>query len=313
MFESALDAGALGIGLPLDYFSEGVDESELRMIFELAAERETLLFIHLRRGINGDPTGLREALRLAASTGAALHICHLQHNAMRNTDLFLREIAEARAKGVDVTTETLPYNAGSALISSAVFGRDWRTIFDIDYGDVEWTATGMRFDAATFDDYRERFPGGQVAHHYVREEWTRRALTEPGVLVVSDLLPMIDESSMVAPHNGAFSRVLGRYVREAGILDLTTALAKMTWLPSQRMQTFFPRFARKGRIQVGADADLTIFDPATILDRADYGNPFQPSAGIDAVIVAGRVAVEKGTLARDVFAGSRLDVESAAP
>ncbi len=298
-----LDAGALGIGLPLDYFSEAVDEAELRMVFELAAERDSIVFMHVRRGVNGDPAGLREGLRLARETGAALHVCHITHNAMRNIDLLLREIREARAEGVDVTTELLPYNAGSALISSAVFGRNWREIFAIDYADVEWAATGMRFDEATWNEYREKHPEGQVVHHYLKEEWTRRALEEPGVMVVSDLLPMIDETSMVAPHNGAFSRILGRYVREAGVLDLPTALGRMTALPAERLAKFFPAFARKGRIQVGADADLTIFDADAIVDRATYGDPFQPSAGIAYVLVGGQVAVDEGALVEDRFAG----------
>lgn len=124
MLHKGVDAGGLGIGVPLDYFSEAVDRDELKMIFEVASEREVPLFIHVRRGINGDPAGLREALDLAKETGAAVHICHISHNAMRNIALFLAEIRDARAAGVDVTTEILPYNAGSALISSAVFGRD---------------------------------------------------------------------------------------------------------------------------------------------------------------------------------------------
>ncbi len=294
MLEAGLDAGGLGIGVPLDYFSEAVDEAELRMVFEVAAARSVPLFIHVRRGINGDPAGLREALRLAADTGAPLHVCHVSHNAMRNTALFLEEIREARASGVDVTTELLPYNAGSALISSAVFGRDWRTIFAIDYEDVEWAATGERFTEAMWNDYRENHPDGQVIHHYLDEAWTRAALAEPGVIVVSDLLPMVTEESKVAPHNGAFTRVLGRYVREERVLDLATAVAKMTWLPAKRLEAPFPAFRKKGRVQAGADADLTVFDPETVRDRATYRDPYQTSVGIVHVIVGGEFAVRDG-------------------
>jgi N-acyl-D-aspartate/D-glutamate deacylase len=306
MLIEGLDAGGLGIGVPLDYFSEAVDRDELRMIFEVAGERQVPLFIHVRRGINGDPSGLREALVLATETRAPLHICHLSHNAMRNTALFLAEIRAARADGVDVTTEVLPYNAGSALISSAVFGRDWRTIFDIDYADVEWAATGERFDEEMWNEYRAKHPDGQVIHHYVDEAWTRTALVEPGVIVVSDLLPMVTEESKVAPHNGAFSRILGRYVREEGILDLEDALARMTLLPARRLEKAFPVFRKKGRLQVGADADLTIFDPARIVDRATYKNPYQTSLGIVHVIVDGKLVVRDGARDLDVLPGQSL-------
>jgi N-acyl-D-aspartate/D-glutamate deacylase len=303
MLNEGIDDGGIGIGFPLDYISEAVDEDEARMVFEVAGAREVPVFIHLRRGVNGDPAGLREALRLAKETGAPLHVCHIQHNAMRNVDLFLREIREARAAGVDVTTELLPYNAGSALISSAVFSRDWRTVFAIDYADVEWAATGERFDEAMWNDYRENHPDGQVIHHYVKEEWTRRALVEPGVIVVSDLLPMMSE---VAPHNGAFTKILGRYVREQGALDLQTALAKMTLLPARRLEKAAPLFARKGRLQAGADADITIFDPDAVLDRATYQDPYQPAEGIAHVIVGGQLVVRDGSIVDGAFPGQHL-------
>ena len=152
-----------------------------------------------------------------------------------------------------------------------------------------------------------------MIHHYVDEAWTRRALAEPGVIVVSDLLPMLDEQSKVAPHNGAFSRVLGRYVREAQLIDLNTALAKMTLLPARRLEQIAPEFRRKGRLQVGADADITVFDPATVIDRATYQNPFQPSAGIVHVIVNGIPVVRDGELLPDVHPGQALFGRKAAP
>jgi N-acyl-D-aspartate/D-glutamate deacylase len=306
MLHTGLEQGGLGIGVPLDYFSEAVDRDELRMVFEVAGERRVPLFIHVRRGVNGDPTGLEEALSLAAETGAPVHICHLSHNAMRNTARFLFHIEEARAAGVDATAEVLPYNAGSALISSAVFGRDWRTIFAIDYEDVEWAATGERFTEAKWAEYREKHPEGQVIHHYVEEAWTRTALAAPGVIVVSDLLPMVSEESKVAPHNGAFSRVLGRYVREARVLALPDALSRMTLLPAQRLEGVAPSFRKKGRVQVGADADLTVFDAERIRDRATYQDPYQVSAGIAHVLVAGDVVVRDGKRAEDVWPGRML-------
>jgi N-acyl-D-aspartate/D-glutamate deacylase len=296
LLEKGLDARGLGIGLPLDYFSEGVDAAELRMVFDVAGERGAPIFVHIRRGINGDPAGLEEVLALARETGAPLHVCHIQHNAMGNVGHFLAEIRKAQAEGLDVTTELLPYNAGSALISSAVFGRDWQTIFDITYADVEWSATGERFDQAMWEEYREEYPEGQVIHHYVDEAWTRRALVEPGVIVVSDTLPLVDEETKSAPHVGAFAKVLGRYVRDEPLLDLRTAVAKMTLLPARRLEKVAPAFARKGRLQVGADADITVFDPATVVDRATYRDPFLPSAGIPHVLVNGVVVVRDGKL-----------------
>ena len=301
-----LAEGGIGIGLPLDYYSEGIEESELRMIFEVAGDQKALITVHIRRGVNGAPAGLREVLGLAEATGAPLHICHITHNAMRNIELFLSEIREARARGVDVTTEILPYTAGSTSISAAVFGRDWKTIFNIDYGDVEWAATGERFDQAMWEEYREKYPRGAVIHHYLDESWNRRAIVEPGLIVVSDLLRMVTEERKVAPHNGAFSKVLGRFVRQEGLLDLPTAIAKMTLLPARRVQEFAPLFAHKGRLQVGADADITVFDPARVIDRATYQDPYQPSAGIEYVLINGSLVVSRGELQPGIYPGRVL-------
>lgn len=306
MLEGAVEGGALGIGLALDYISEGVDAEELRMIFDVAAAHDTIIFVHIRRGINGDPAGLYEVLNLARTTGASLHICHIQHNAMRNTDLFLAEIAKARAEGLDVTTEILPYNAGSATISSAVFNRNWQEVFDITYSDVAWAATGERFTKETWEERKSSQPNGQVIHHYVKEDWTRRALAEPGVMIVTDLLPMVSEDKKVAPHNAAFTKILARYVRETPLLDMKTALAKMTLLPARRLENIAPAFKRKGRLQVGADADITVFNPDTVLDNASYANPYQTASGIALVVVNGVPVVRQGKLVEGVYPGREI-------
>ena len=107
------------------------------------------------------------------------------------------------------------------------------------------------------------------------------------MIIVSDLIAMQDREKNVAPHNGAFTRILGRYVREHGVIELMTALEKMTLLPAQRLEQVAPAFKRKGRLQAGMDADITVFNPDTIIDRATYRNPYQEPAGLQAVLVNG--------------------------
>ena len=309
LLRADLEAGALGVGLALDYISEAVGPDELQMIFRVAAEYSAPVFVHVRRGINGDPAGLREILAVAGRNDAAVHICHLSHNGMRNTAQFIEEIRAASLRGVDVTFEVLPYNAGSALISSAVFKRDWQTVFGISYADVEWAETGERLTKETFEQYQTEQPDGAVIHHYLQEEWTREALLAPEAIVVSDLLPMLSKDINVAPHNGAFSKVLGRYVRQEKALSLLSALRKMTLLPAKRMQAIAPVFLRKGRLQQGMIADITIFDPALIIDRATYQSPYQESTGVEYVIVNGVPVIDQGQLRESVYPGVRLTAQ----
>jgi dihydroorotase len=103
--------------------------------------------------------------------------------------------------------------------------------------------------------------------------------------------------------SGTYARVLGRYVREEKSLDLMTALRKMTLMPAQRLEKRAPMFKDKGRIRVGADADITVFDPARVIDKATYEKPLQYSEGIQFVLVNGVPVVKNGQLADGLFPG----------
>ena len=305
--ETGLDEGGLGIGMLLDYMSDVVDAAEMQLVFDVASEKQAPIIVHIRRGIAGDPSGLLEIIRFAKASGAPVHVCHVQANAMGNIEAFLRLIREARDEGVKITTESFPYNGASTTISAAVFNRDWQTIFDITYEDVEWAATGERFNEEMWHVYRENYPGGLVIHHYNKEEWTSVATNAPDVIVAADGFPILTLEQKVAPFGiGANSRVLGRYVREKGTLSLQDAIAKMTYLPAKMLQDYSPSMAKKGRIKIGADADITMFNPATVIDNATYADPYQASSGIVHVLVGGQIAISDGKLQSDVYAGRRV-------
>ena len=126
------------------------------------------------------------------------------------------------------------------------------------------------------------------------EEEIRSVLTHPLVMVASDGGAAADYGplSETTPHPryyGTFPRVLGKYCREEGLFDLPTAVHKMTGLPARRLG-----LPDRGRIDVGLAADLVVFDPETVIDRADFMNPHQYAQGIDCVLVNGSVVVEKG-------------------
>ena len=307
LLETELDKGGLGIGFLLDYMTRAVDDVERDMIFAVAARHGVPVFVHVRRGIDGDPSGLLEVIETAERFGAAVHICHLNASAMSGVDRWLNEIDAARARDVDVTTEMFPWTAGSAAISSDVFSRNWREIFAIDYTDVQWAETGEGLTEESFQAYREARPEGQTMHHYIREEWNRLAIQRPHVMVASDAMPLLSYERKVVPNGaGTSARILGQYVREEGLLSLSDAIARLSLFPAMRMQAFAPAFFKKGRISVGADADLVIFDPASIAASADYDEPFLPPAGIDFVLVGGSVAAESGAVVTERGSGKRL-------
>ena len=133
-------------------------------------------------------------------------------------------------------------------------------------------------------------------------------VASPDVMIASDGMPFFEQK--VHPRGaGSFARVLGRCVREQQELPLMAALRKMTLLPAQRLEGFAPAFAAKGRIRVGADADLAVFDPTRVLDHASFEDPFQPSTGIVHTLVGGVFVVRDEELVQGIAPGRGMKTD----
>ena len=296
--DRGLDEGGLGLGMAHQYYP-GATRGEILRVFEFAAEGQVPIFTHVRSmGIDA----MQEVIANAAATGAPLHIVHVNSSGLRDLPDVLRLIEGARAKGIDVSTETYPYTAASTSLQSSIFDPGWQERLGISEADLQWESTGERLTPATFASYREE--GGTVIIHMMQAEMIELALRTPFVMVASDGMPYAPGAHPRTA--GTFARVLGRYVREEGVLDLPTAIAKMTLLPAQRLEAVAPQFGRKGRIQVGADADITVFDPGQILDTATFEDDLSPSEGVRWVFVDGVAVIDDWELVGGAFPGRAM-------
>ena len=297
LIRRGLDEGAPGIGMGIAYIPLAT-RAEILEIFRLAAERQAVIYVHMRNGGPVEPgvvDALQEIIADATVSGASVHVVHITSMGLRETPLCLEMISDARRKGIDITTEAYPYTAGMTDLSSAIFDEGWQgRQGGITFGDLQWAATGERLTGESFTRYRKQ--GGMVAIHSIPEDIVQLALGNPLVMVASDGILVEGKGHPRAA--GAYARVLGRYVREQHTLTLMEALRRMTVMPAGRLG-----LKSKGRIAVGADADLTVFDPARVTDRATFQNPAQYSEGIEYVIVNGTPVVSHGALVEGAAPG----------
>ena len=293
-----LSEGALGIGFGLEYTPQATREEILDLFF-LAASSGRPCFVHMRHKGSGEPgvvNALQEVIGNAAVTGARVHVMHIASAGLRSTPLALRMIESARKSGLDVTTETYPYTAAFTRLDSAVFSEGWQQRYGISYDGLQWVSTGERLTAESFQRYRQQ--GGFVIVHAIPDEAVRVALASPFVMVGSDGL--LEDGKGHPRAAGSFARVLARYVRTERVLNLMEAIRKMSYLPAQKLG-----ITSKGRIEVGADADIVVLDPKHVEDRATFENPAQYSEGIPHVLVGGVFVVRDSQL-QDVVPGSAI-------
>ncbi len=300
--EQGLRRGAVAVGFGIQY-TPNASHWEILEMFRVAARYRAPCHVHMRNAGVKEPASsiqaLEEVISAAAITGAPLHVVHIQSTGGPATPKLLQMISEAKSRKLDVTTECYPYIAGMTDIKSAIFNEGWQEVFGIDYKDLQWAATGERLTKESFETYRKT--GGMVAVFSMTEEIVVSALKSPLTMIASD--GILEKGKGHPRTAGTYSRVLGKYVREQGTLTLMDALIKMTLMPAQRLEKRIPSMRNKGRIRIGADADLTIFDPQLVIDRSTYQEPAKYAEGIRFVIVNGVTVVKHGHLQSGVYPG----------
>ncbi|MFG1704190.1 amidohydrolase family protein [Nonomuraea sp. M3C6] len=327
LLEADLAGGALGIGLLIGY-APRVDPQEYVTIAALAAGAGVPTYTHARDLVEQSPDlpvdGAEEIVRAAAETGAHMHYCHVNSTSLRQVDRVLALVERVRTEGARVTTEAYPYGAGMTGIGAAFLAPELLPASGIGPEAIVYVPTGERVaDAERLRRLRADDPGGLAIIHFFDEgdpadlAFVDRALLSPGTVVGSDAMPLawvggppeplawpLPPSAVTHPRTaGTFSRVLRRHVRETGRLTLLDAVSRCGLLPARVLEDAVPAMRRKGRVQPGCDADLVVFDPATVGDRATYARSTTPSTGYAHVLVGGRFVVRSGELVLDALPG----------
>jgi dihydroorotase len=311
---AGVNEGAIGIGSATQY-APGITRPEMLNLHRLAADVNMCVFTHIRYGSLVEPDStleaIQEAIANAAISGGCVHVVHINSMAMSSMPEMIEVINAARHHGVDVSTEMYPWDASNDRIRSVIFEPGWEERWGVTPQDLQSKATGNRLTRDAFNQLLHGSGDDRVLMHMNTEEVLIKALQDPDMIVASDAGTLRDryEHPRTA---GTNARILGHFVREKGAISLMDAIRKMSLLPAQRLEDFVPAMRHKGRVQIGADADLVVFDPNTVASGANYLDAKQFSKGFEYVTVNGTLVVHEGAVVPDAYPGRPLYSKSRA-
>ncbi len=326
MLEEGLKQGALGIGAPVGYAVQGVTSQETTAWQRLAAKYGRAVFIHGRFSSQQPPTtgilGFEEFIANVGIYGGGLMLQHMHQQALGLAKDALKMVDDARAKGLPVVVEIYPYNFGATIVGADYLKPDnYGPNMGRTYKDIIETATLKPLTKERYDELLKKNPGTSVMFYGATEDDMLAALAHPGSTVASDAFPMTvsKTGAMATDWDLAYEDVQGhpraagthsivlRMVREKNLMPLMTAISKMSYLPAKFLEeNGVAQMASKGRIKVGADADITVFDPKTVRDNSTMKQGALPAIGIPYVIVNGTVVVRDSKVLKGVYPGQPI-------
>jgi N-acyl-D-aspartate/D-glutamate deacylase len=329
--EQGIKEGALGIGTPIGYATDGLSSVEVAEAWRIAGKYGLFATVHGRFSSFALPTegllGTLEAMACASMHGAGLLVHHFHAQVLSQVEDAAKIVDQAKANGAKVLLEMYPYTYGSSVISADYLRpENYSKDMGHSYGDISLVLTGEALTQETYDQGVKADPMTFILFEHCVEADMVKALAWPSVCLGSDGMPYTDDKgskdaeglvtvSVDFPDDKAVGHPRGagtyakafRYVREQKLMPLMTAVAKSSYLLAKFMEDCgVPQMAFKGRIQEGADADITIFNPDTITDNSTRQQGALPSSGIPFVIVNGVPVVKDSVVLEGVYPGKPI-------
>lgn len=310
--DQAIKAGAVGIGFGINY-APGMSYEEVFALFEVAAQNNVPCHLHARYKGNVFPLtmslAVEEVLAVAAATGTQAQLAHMTSSTVGSAPLCIKLIEGAAKHGMDIAFDFHVWTRNQTYIQSALYDAGWQERFGgITYNDIYLADTQEHLTRERFEELHNSPGYTLVQTEFIPEEEIEMAIRSSLGMISSDSGGLWSEEGhdKEAGHprgTGTFARFLGRYVRERKIVNLMEGLRKITILPAQRMERSVSEMRKKGRLQVGADADITVFDPETVIERATYKQPYIYSEGVAHVLVNGVVVLQDGEIVEGMAPG----------
>ena len=312
--EAELKKGGLGIAYPVGYYTR-VGSPEIMAVSSLAAKYDVPITTHVRYLSQIPPSGflgLEEMLTVARTNDVSMLVHHVPSNCLALTGKCLDLIDAARAQGQNIVGEFYPWNYAGTYVDADYNKPGFEERMGIQASDYKIAETGEPLTNEEFDRLRKEAPATQLLMYTMKDEYIMEAFTRPGTIVGCDAMPYVVDGGLNGDwdtpygEGGGHARGAGthakilRMTRETGAISLMEAISKMTYLPAQFLEDHVPQMKKRGRVQEGAVADITIFDPATVTENAgpEAGKNTLPSTGIPYVIVNGTVVVDDSKVQR---------------
>lgn len=289
--KEALKGGLVGVSFGVRYVP-GTTKEEVDEIAALCVEDDHMVAAHIRDDAAMVCPSAVEFLDVAVKYGLSAEVSHIGSMAgFGQMEEFLQLVDTYRANGLRVMCDCYPYYAFSTSIGSTTYDEGFLERYQTDYSAIEMCEgkyKGQRCNKEMFDEMRRDFPSALTVCYVMKKDDVDMAFADPGVMLASD--GILDHGQGHPRAAGAFPRLIAEFVRK-GNLSLYEAVNKMTAMPAEKMG-----FSRKGRLSVGADADLVIFDAKEIADRATFAEPTLAPVGISRVMIGGKTAVQGGEI-----------------